>query len=120
MGVYDYAGSPSNSLCRCCSCGGWWCTLESQPRRAFQLCGRRAVKEEGGNHDDRGDEGRHTEPGQQQLTLAEMKAIAEEAHMWGLKVAAHAHGARGVRDPGGMKLTRAQPSWVRSTCTGWR
>lgn len=41
---------------------------------------------------------RNTEPGQQQLTLAEMKAIAEEAHMWGLKVAAHAHGARGVRD----------------------
>jgi imidazolonepropionase-like amidohydrolase len=41
---------------------------------------------------------RNTEPGQQQLTLAEMKAIAEEAHMWGLKVAAHAHGAGGIRD----------------------
>jgi imidazolonepropionase-like amidohydrolase len=40
----------------------------------------------------------NTEPGQQQLTLAEMKAIAEEAHMWGLKVAAHAHGASGIRD----------------------
>jgi len=40
----------------------------------------------------------NTEPGQQQLTLAEMKAIAEEAHMWGLKVAAHAHGATGIRD----------------------
>jgi imidazolonepropionase-like amidohydrolase len=41
---------------------------------------------------------RNTEPGQQQLTLAEMKAIAEEAHMWGLKVAAHAHGPGGIRD----------------------
>ncbi len=40
----------------------------------------------------------NTEPGQQQLTLAEMKAIADEAHMWGLKVAAHAHGASGIRD----------------------
>ncbi len=40
----------------------------------------------------------NTEPGQQQLTLAEMKAIVEEAHMWGLKVAAHAHGASGIRD----------------------
>jgi imidazolonepropionase-like amidohydrolase len=41
---------------------------------------------------------RNTEPGQQQLTLAEMKAIADEAHMWGLKVAAHAHGPGGIRD----------------------
>ena len=41
---------------------------------------------------------RNTEPGQQQLTLEEMRAIAEEAHMWGLKVAAHAHGANGIRD----------------------
>jgi imidazolonepropionase-like amidohydrolase len=40
----------------------------------------------------------NTEVGQQQLTFAEMKAIAEEAHMWGLKVAAHAHGASGIRD----------------------
>ena len=40
----------------------------------------------------------NTEVGQQQLSFAEMKAIAEEAHMWGLKVAAHAHGASGIRD----------------------
>jgi imidazolonepropionase-like amidohydrolase len=40
----------------------------------------------------------NTEPGQQQMTLGEMKAIADEAHMWGLKVAAHAHGASGIRD----------------------
>jgi imidazolonepropionase-like amidohydrolase len=41
---------------------------------------------------------RNTEPGQQQLRLEEMKAIVEEAHMWGLKVAAHAHGASGIKD----------------------
>ena len=38
------------------------------------------------------------EPGQQQLTLAEMTAIVDEAHMAGLKVAAHAHGAAGLKD----------------------
>lgn len=36
-------------------------------------------------------------PGQQQLTLEEMKAIADEAHMGDLKVAAHAHGAAGIK-----------------------
>jgi imidazolonepropionase-like amidohydrolase len=41
---------------------------------------------------------RNTEPGQQQMTLAEMKAIADEAHQWGLQVAAHAHGAAGIKD----------------------
>ena len=41
---------------------------------------------------------RNTEPGQQQLSLAEMTAIAEDAHMLGLKVAAHAHGAAGIKD----------------------
>lgn len=41
---------------------------------------------------------RNTEPGQQQMTYAEMKAVADEAHMWGLKVAAHAHGAAGIRE----------------------
>jgi len=35
--------------------------------------------------------------GGQQLTLEEMKAIADEAHMLGLKVAAHAHGDEGIR-----------------------
>ena len=35
--------------------------------------------------------------GAQQLTLDEMKAIADEAHMLGLKVAAHAHGNDGIR-----------------------
>ena len=41
---------------------------------------------------------RNTEPGAQQLSLAEMKAVVDEAHMQGLKVAAHAHGASGIKD----------------------
>ncbi|MFC5592874.1 amidohydrolase family protein [Lysobacter niastensis] len=41
---------------------------------------------------------RNTEPGQQQMSLAEMKAVADEAHQWGLRVAAHAHGAAGIKD----------------------
>jgi len=41
---------------------------------------------------------RNTEPGQQQLSYEEMKAIVDDAHMLGLKVAAHAHGADGIRD----------------------
>jgi len=40
---------------------------------------------------------RGDEPGQQQLTVEEMKAIADEAHMAGIKVAAHAHGAAGIK-----------------------
>ena len=40
---------------------------------------------------------RNTEPGQQQLSETEMRAIVDEAHMWGLKVAAHAHGAAGIK-----------------------
>jgi imidazolonepropionase-like amidohydrolase len=35
--------------------------------------------------------------GGQQLSLAEMKAIADEAHMLHIKVAAHAHGDEGIR-----------------------
>ncbi len=41
---------------------------------------------------------RNTEPGQQQMSLEEMRAVAEEAHRWGLRVAAHAHGAAGIGD----------------------
>jgi imidazolonepropionase-like amidohydrolase len=40
---------------------------------------------------------RNTEPGQQQLSEAELRAIADEAHQWGLRVAAHAHGAEGIK-----------------------
>jgi imidazolonepropionase-like amidohydrolase len=40
---------------------------------------------------------RNTEPGQQQLSEEELRAVADEAHQWGLKVAAHAHGAAGIK-----------------------
>lgn len=72
---------------------------------------------------------RNTEPGQQQLSERELRAIADEAHQWGLKVAAHAHGADGIKaairggidtiehaslvDDEGIKLAvaRKQPVW---------
>ncbi|MBC8121036.1 MAG: amidohydrolase family protein [Gemmatimonadaceae bacterium] len=38
------------------------------------------------------------DPGTQQYTLEEMKAIVEEAHKLGRKVAAHAHGTSGMKD----------------------
>ncbi len=41
---------------------------------------------------------RNTEPGQQQMTYDEMKATVDEAKMWGIRVAAHAHGAAGIRE----------------------
>ncbi|EGD59890.1 exported adenine deaminase-like amidohydrolase [Novosphingobium nitrogenifigens DSM 19370] len=34
--------------------------------------------------------------GAQQMTFEEMKAVADEAHMLGLRVAAHAHGTQGI------------------------
>lgn len=37
-------------------------------------------------------------PGAQQLNFDEIKAIVDEAHMEGLRVAAHAHGTSGIRD----------------------
>lgn len=40
---------------------------------------------------------RNTTPGQQQLSLIELTAIVEEANQWGLKTAAHAHGAEGIK-----------------------
>lgn len=36
--------------------------------------------------------------GAQQMSFEEMKAVADEAHMLGLKVAAHAHGTAGIND----------------------
>jgi imidazolonepropionase-like amidohydrolase len=41
---------------------------------------------------------RNTEPGAQQMSLEEMRAVVAEARMNGLRVAAHAHGATGIRD----------------------
>ena len=40
---------------------------------------------------------RNTEPGQLQVPGNELRAIADEAHQWGLRVAAHAHGGAGIR-----------------------
>jgi imidazolonepropionase-like amidohydrolase len=40
---------------------------------------------------------RGDEPGAQQLTLQEITEIVDEAHMAGMKVAAHAHGAPGIK-----------------------
>ncbi|MFM8542600.1 MAG: amidohydrolase family protein, partial [Chakrabartia sp.] len=72
---------------------------------------------------------RNTEPGQQQLSENELRALADEAHQWGLRVAAHAHGATGIKaairagidtiehaslvDEEGIKLAaaRKQPVW---------
>jgi imidazolonepropionase-like amidohydrolase len=72
---------------------------------------------------------RNTEPGQQQLSETELRAIADEAHQWGLQVAAHAHGADGIKaairggidtiehaslvDDEGIKLavSRKRPVW---------
>ena len=72
---------------------------------------------------------RNTTPGQQQLTESELRAIASEAHLWGLRVAAHAHGAEGIKsairagidtiehaslvDDEGIRLAaqRRQPVW---------
>lgn len=68
-------------------------------------------------------------PGQQQLTVEELRAIADEAHMQGLRVAAHAHGASGIKaaiaggidtiehaslvDDEGIRMAKArkQPVW---------
>lgn len=71
---------------------------------------------------------RNTEPGQQQMTYDEMKATVDEAKMWGLKVAAHAHGAAGIReairagvntiehasliDDEGIRLAKQYGSWL--------
>ena len=70
----------------------------------------------------------NTEPGQQQLSLAEMRAVVEEAHLQGLKVAAHAHGTSGIKDAiragvdtiehasliddEGIALARRQGTWL--------
>jgi imidazolonepropionase-like amidohydrolase len=40
---------------------------------------------------------RNTEPGQLQVPESELRAIAQEAQQWGLRVAAHAHGAEGIK-----------------------
>ena len=71
---------------------------------------------------------RNTEPGQQQLSEIELRAIAEEAHQWGLRVAAHAHGTSGIKaairagidtiehasliDDEGIRLAKERGAWL--------
>ncbi|MGZ8286544.1 MAG: Xaa-Pro dipeptidase [Allosphingosinicella sp.] len=71
---------------------------------------------------------RNTEPGQQQLSEDELRAVADEAHQWGLKVAAHAHGAAGIKaairagidtiehasliDSEGIRLAKERGTWL--------
>lgn len=71
---------------------------------------------------------RNTEPGQQQLSEEELRAIADEAHQWGLKAAAHAHGAAGIKaairagidtiehasliDDEGIRLAKERGAWL--------
>lgn len=71
---------------------------------------------------------RNTEPGQQQLSEEELRAIAEEAHLWGLRVAAHAHGGAGIKaairagidtiehasliDDEGIRLAKERGTWL--------
>ena len=66
--------------------------------------------------------------GGQQLSQEEMNAIVEEAHMWGRKVAVHAHGASGIKgaiiagadsiehasliDDEGIKLAKAHGTYL--------
>ena len=70
---------------------------------------------------------RGSAPGAQQMTLEEMKVVADEAHMAGMKVAAHAHGAPGIKaailagvdtiehaslvDDEGIKLAAQKGAW---------
>lgn len=66
--------------------------------------------------------------GGQQLTQEEMNAIVEEAHMWGRRVAVHAHGTEAIKaalragadsiehasliDDEGIKLAKAKGAWL--------
>jgi imidazolonepropionase-like amidohydrolase len=67
-------------------------------------------------------------PGQQQLTDAELRAVTDEAHQWGMKVASHAHGTEGIKasiragidtiehasliDKEGIRLAKERGTWL--------
>ena len=71
---------------------------------------------------------RNTDPGAQQMTYEELKMAADEAHMLGMKSAAHAHGADGIKaairagidtiehvsfiDDEGIRLARERGTWL--------
>jgi len=71
---------------------------------------------------------RNTDPGAQQMTYEELKMAADEAHMLGMKTAAHAHGADGIKaairagidtiehasfiDAEGIRLAKERGTWL--------
>lgn len=71
---------------------------------------------------------RNTDPGAQQMTYEELKMAADEAHMLGMKAAAHAHGAEGIKaaikagidtiehvsfiDAEGIRLAKEKGTWL--------
>lgn len=71
---------------------------------------------------------RNTDPGAQQMTYEELKMAADEAHMLGMKIAAHAHGANGIKaairagidtiehvsfiDDEGIRLAKENGTWL--------
>lgn len=71
---------------------------------------------------------RNTDPGAQQMTEAEMRTAVEEAHMLGMRVAAHAHGTDGIKaairagvdtvehasflDEEAMRMARERGTWL--------
>ena len=71
---------------------------------------------------------RNTDPGAQQMTYEELKMAADEAHMLGMKVAAHAHGADGIKaairagidtiehasfiDDEGIRMAKERGTWL--------
>ena len=71
---------------------------------------------------------RNTDPGAQQMTFDELKMAADEAHMLNMRVAAHAHGAEGIKaairagvdtiehasfiDDEGIALAKARGTWL--------
>ncbi|WP_106638731.1 metal-dependent hydrolase family protein [Allosphingosinicella vermicomposti] len=71
---------------------------------------------------------RNTDPGAQQMTYEELKMAADEAHMLGMKSAAHAHGADGIKaairagidtiehvsfiDDEGIRLAKEKGTWL--------
>src|SRR5207244_8336964 len=64
-------------------------------------CSTRTGEIWSGRHQDPGHRRRASKgdsPGAPQYTLEELKAAAEEAHMAGRKIAAHAHGAQGIKN----------------------
>jgi len=90
-------------------------TMRKYGARAIKVCATGGVFSRG------------AEPGAQQLGVEELKAIADEAHMAGMKVAAHAHGAPGIRaailagidtiehvslvDDEGIRLAKERGTW---------